>query len=83
MPDTNVEAQLRLANTDLRRRIALLEKTLLEKECAEKKQQDFVKRYQRLFESARDGILIFDAETGEVVDVNSYQSGRASCRERV
>ena len=31
-----------------------------------------MKRYQRLFESARDGILIFDAETGEVVDVNSY-----------
>ncbi|MFW5893854.1 MAG: PAS domain-containing protein [Verrucomicrobiota bacterium] len=29
-------------------------------------------RYRRLFESARDGILILDAETGQVVDVNSF-----------
>ena len=29
-------------------------------------------RYRRLFESAKDGILILDAETGEVVDVNPF-----------
>ncbi|MDO8836343.1 MAG: PAS domain S-box protein [Vicinamibacterales bacterium] len=29
-------------------------------------------RYRRLFESARDGILILDAETGAVVDVNPF-----------
>ena len=29
-------------------------------------------RYRRLFESAKDGILILDAETGIVVDVNPY-----------
>ena len=29
-------------------------------------------RYRRLFETARDGILILDAETGMVVDVNSF-----------
>ncbi|MEI7832883.1 MAG: PAS domain S-box protein, partial [bacterium] len=29
-------------------------------------------RYRRLFESARDGILILDAETGMVMDVNPY-----------
>ncbi|MBN1453100.1 MAG: transporter substrate-binding domain-containing protein, partial [Anaerolineales bacterium] len=29
-------------------------------------------RYRRLFECAQDGILILDAETGEVVDVNPY-----------
>jgi PAS domain S-box-containing protein len=28
--------------------------------------------YRRLFESARDGILILDAETGRVADVNPY-----------
>ena len=72
MPDTNVESALRLANTDLRSKIALLEKTLLEKERTEKTQQDAAKRYRRLFESARDGILILDAETGEVVDVNPF-----------
>ena len=29
-------------------------------------------RYRRLFESAKDGILILDAETGVVVDANPY-----------
>jgi PAS domain S-box-containing protein len=29
-------------------------------------------RYRRLFESAKDGILILDAETGRVVDVNPF-----------
>lgn len=30
------------------------------------------KRYRRLFESARDGILILDADSGKVVDVNPF-----------
>ncbi|MDO9579289.1 MAG: PAS domain S-box protein, partial [Bacteroidales bacterium] len=30
------------------------------------------KRYRRLFETARDGILILDAETGQIVDVNPF-----------
>lgn len=29
-------------------------------------------RYRRLFESAKDGILILDAESGKIVDVNPY-----------
>ena len=29
-------------------------------------------RYRRLFESAQDGILILDAETGMIVDVNPF-----------
>ena len=29
-------------------------------------------RYRRLFESANDGILILDAETGKIVDVNPF-----------
>ncbi|MBA2620426.1 MAG: PAS domain-containing protein, partial [Acidobacteria bacterium] len=29
-------------------------------------------RYRRLFESARDGILILDAGNGEITDVNPY-----------
>ena len=29
-------------------------------------------RYRRLFESAKDGILILDAETGKIKDVNPY-----------
>ncbi|MEI6142129.1 MAG: PAS domain S-box protein [Mariniphaga sp.] len=31
-------------------------------------------RYRRLFESAKDGILILDAETGRIKDVNPYLS---------
>ncbi|MBU3937153.1 MAG: PAS domain S-box protein, partial [Proteobacteria bacterium] len=34
--------------------------------------QDSEKRYRRLFESAKDGILILDAETGKVADVNPF-----------
>jgi PAS domain S-box-containing protein len=33
---------------------------------------DSEKRYRRLFESAKDGILILDAHTGMVVDVNPF-----------
>ena len=29
-------------------------------------------RYRRLFEAARDGILILDADTGRIIDVNPY-----------
>ena len=29
-------------------------------------------RYRRLFEAAKDGILILDADTGKIVDVNPY-----------
>ncbi len=38
----------------------------------EAKLHDSELRYRRLFESARDGILILDAGTGQVVDVNPY-----------
>lgn len=30
------------------------------------------RRYRRLFETAQDGILILDAETGKIIDVNPY-----------
>ncbi|MDD5190032.1 MAG: PAS domain S-box protein, partial [Dehalococcoidales bacterium] len=29
-------------------------------------------RYRRLFEAAKDGILILDAQTGQIIDVNPY-----------
>ena len=29
-------------------------------------------RYRRLFESAKEGILILDAETGKITDVNPF-----------
>jgi len=72
MSDTNVESQLRVANAELNRRIVLLEETVREKEKAEAALRDSEKRYRRLFESAKDGILILDADTGKVVDVNPF-----------
>ena len=39
---------------------------------AEKALKDSETRYRRLFETAKDGILILDFETGQIVDVNPF-----------
>ena len=39
---------------------------------AEKALAESEGRYRRLFEAARDGILILDAETAEIADINPY-----------
>ena len=44
----------------------------LEKNRAEEALNASEVRYRRLFESSKDGILILDAETGMVVDVNPF-----------
>ena len=72
MSDTQMENQFRLATTEMNIRIALLEDVLREKEKADEALQDSELRYRRLFESAKDGILILEAETGKVVDVNPF-----------
>lgn len=72
MPDTNIERQYDPTNTELKRRNALLEDTLLKKLKTREELEDSEKRYRRLFESAKDGILILDADTGKVVDVNPF-----------
>lgn len=53
-------------------RIAVLKTALLKKQKAFGALRDSEKRYRRLFESAKDGILILDAETGKVDDVNPF-----------
>jgi two-component system cell cycle sensor histidine kinase/response regulator CckA len=67
MSDANVENQLRLANTKLNSRIALLEETLLEKERTGEALQDSEKRYRRLFESAKYGTLFSEEMTTSTV----------------
>ena len=68
----HIENRLRLSNAELNGRITLLEERLLDRERTNEALQDSEKRYRRLFESAKDGILILDAETGRVVDVNPF-----------
>ncbi len=49
-------------NSDMEKSASSLEKALIASEI----------RYRRLFESAKDGILILDAELGMIVDVNPF-----------
>jgi PAS domain S-box-containing protein len=45
---------------------------ITERKLAEEKIQESETRYRRLFESAKDGILILNRETGEIIDANPY-----------
>jgi PAS domain S-box-containing protein len=45
---------------------------MVQRKRTEKSLIDSEKRYRRLFESAKDGILILDAETGKIADVNPF-----------
>ncbi len=58
-----------LTHTD---RIAQLEAQLAEGDRTAERLLDSEKRYRRLFESAKDGILLLDADTGRIVDANPF-----------
>ncbi len=45
---------------------------ITERKQIEEALEDSEKRYWRLFEASKDGILILDADTGKVVDVNPF-----------
>jgi PAS domain S-box-containing protein len=49
-----------------------IEQDITEKTCTQEALQASELRYRRLFESAKDGILILDAVSGQIVDVNPY-----------
>jgi len=72
MLGAQTEKQLHHFSSERNGRVAPEEDKFPEKARAEKALQDSEKRYRRLFESARDGILILDADSGEVVDVNPF-----------
>jgi PAS domain S-box-containing protein len=73
-------ATLRARLTELEVRLAnprSVEGTLPESEITERKRiEDALKasevRYRRLFETAKDGILILDADTGRITDANPF-----------
>jgi PAS domain S-box-containing protein len=47
-------------------------RNITERKIIEETRQSSELRYRRLFESAKDGILILDADSGQIVDVNPY-----------
>jgi len=57
---------------DIIREVAAIVTSHMSRSQAEKALHTSEVRYRRLFEAARDGILILDAETGMVVDVNPF-----------
>jgi two-component system, cell cycle sensor histidine kinase and response regulator CckA len=79
METPTIENQLYLDNAQLIRRNALLEETLKEKEGMLESLKGSEKRYRRLFESAKDGILIIDADTGQVDDANPFLLALIGC----
>jgi diguanylate cyclase (GGDEF)-like protein/PAS domain S-box-containing protein len=56
----------------LQKQVAELEVPEDERKRTEKDLRDSETRYRRLFESARDGILILEADTGKIIDVNPF-----------
>jgi len=59
-------------NSGKRTHFVAIKHDITEKTLAQKALQASELRYRRLFESAKDGILILDATTGRIVDVNPY-----------
>lgn len=72
MSDPTTEPHQIATHIEMSYKIALLKEQLDAKEKDGKALLESEKRYRRLFESAKDGILILDADTGQVVDVNPF-----------
>jgi PAS domain S-box-containing protein len=53
-------------------RVVVVHEDITAQKQAEHDLQASETRYRRLFESAKDGILILDADTGQIVDVNPF-----------
>ena len=52
--------------------VATISQDITSRKLLEDKLSLLETRYRRLFESAKDGIIILDAETGKIVDVNPF-----------
>jgi PAS domain S-box-containing protein len=68
------KAQLLAQAKALRRRVAELEDADAERQQAQTALQVSETRYRRLFETAQDGILILNADSGQITDVNPFLS---------
>ena len=52
-------------------------RNITKRRCAERRLEVSEVRYRRLFETAHDGILILDAVTAKVLDVNRFMRSPA------
>ncbi len=68
----HVSCQLHQANETIRQQAAELEKIRAVGARGLESLQFSEARYRRLFESAKDGIIILEAETGKILDANPY-----------
>jgi PAS domain S-box-containing protein len=67
-----LEERVAQRTEELRKLNEALETRVREREKAEEALAASEVRYRRVFESAKDGMLILDAETGMIVDVNLF-----------
>ncbi|MBI5894609.1 MAG: PAS domain S-box protein [Desulfobacterales bacterium] len=72
VPFTNHNNRSGHASAELNRRNGQLVEALQDREKTIEALQDSEQKYRRLFESAKDGILILNADTGKVVVVNPF-----------
>ena len=79
LPNALAETERPQAETELQRAKTVLEEAneSLRQELEERKQSEETlsaseTRYRRLFETARDGVLLLDAATGNITDVNPF-----------
>lgn len=55
---------------ELEQRVKELEREAVERKRTEKAQRESEERHRKLFEEARDGIFVAEAETGVIIDCN-------------
>ena len=67
-----LESEVTRRTEELKDTLENLQQEINERKRAEEKVTVSETRYRRLFESAKNGILILDAETGKIVDVNPF-----------
>jgi PAS domain S-box-containing protein len=70
--ERKTKAQLIAELGEARQRVLELEAAETARQQLDRALRDSETRYRRLFETAQDGILLLDATTGQIVDVNPF-----------
>ncbi len=70
--ERKTKAQLIAELTEMRQRTIELEAAKTDRQRLDAALRDSETRYRRLFETAQDGILLLDAATGQITDVNPF-----------